>query len=87
MMHSPTLFMLMAAHGGPTVALDDISQQYFGMSPRTAQAKATAGFLPVTAFRASQKSPYQVHLADLAAYIDTKREEARERKIMLSIPD
>lgn len=85
MMHSPTLFMLMASYGGPTVSLDSISEQYFGMSHRTAQAKATAGQLPVPAFRASQKSPYQVHLADLASYIDTKRTEAKERTSLMAI--
>ncbi|WP_417763958.1 pyocin activator PrtN family protein [Shewanella sp.] len=84
-MHSPTLFMLMASYGGPTIKLDSISETYFGMAPKTAQAKATAGLLPIPAFRASQKSPYQVHLADLAHYIDSKRDEASYRVEQLSV--
>ena len=84
---SPTLFMLMAAHnGGPTVRLDEVAELYFGLSPRTAQARATAGTLPVPAFRATQKSPYLIHLLDLAAYIDEQREQAAARVQHLSIP-
>lgn len=87
-MNSPTLFMLMATYGGgPTVSLDSISEQYFGLSNGTARAHATAGRLPVPAFRASQKSPYQVHLSDLAIYIDSKRSEAQERVKLMSLPD
>lgn len=83
---SPTLFMLMAAHdGGPTVRLDEVAELYFGLSPRTAQARATAGTLPVPAFRATQKSPYLVHLLDLAGYIDAQRKEAAERLNRLSV--
>lgn len=84
---SPTLFMLMAGHnGGPTVKLSDISEHYFGMSGRTAQAKATAGLLPIPAFRNNQKAPYLVHLNDLANYLDTQRQEATKRWSSMQLP-
>lgn len=84
---SPTLFMLMATHGsGPTVKLEDITEHYFGISPRTAQARATAGKLPVPAFRVNQKSPYLVHLVDLAQYIDDQRQTAIDRMNEMSMP-
>lgn len=87
MSFSPTLFMLMAAHGGgPTIELSAISEHYFGMSGRTAQAKATAGLLPVPAFRSSQKAPYLIHLADLADYIDRQRQAAADHLEQMQVP-
>lgn len=83
---SPTVFMLMATYGGvTTVRLDDVADLYFGMAPQTAKAKATAGLLPVPVFRASQKSPYLIHLVDLATYIDTQRKAAAERIQRLNV--
>lgn len=83
---SPTLFLLMATYGSVTaVRLDDVADLYFGMAPQTAKAKATAGLLPVPAFRASQKSPYLIHLVDLAEYIDAQRQAAAERMQRLSV--
>lgn len=85
-LYSPTLFMLMSIYPGPTVKLEDIADHYFGVSPRTAQARVTAGRLPIPAFRINQKAPYLVHLSDLAQFIDDQRQEAADHMKQMSMP-
>ncbi|HAT42385.1 MAG TPA: pyocin activator protein PrtN [Rheinheimera sp.] len=83
-MTSPTLWMLMAQFNGQaTVTLESICNQYFGMSSQKASVSAQKCTLPVPAFRlsSSQKSPWLVHLSDLALHIDKCRELASKENI------
>ena len=83
-MSSPTLWMLMAQFNGQaTVTLESICNTYFGMSIQKAASSALKCTLPVPAFRLaeSQKSPWLVHLSDLAVHIDKCREQAAKENI------
>lgn len=83
-MSSQTLWMLMAQFDGKaTVRLDEISLDYFAMSPAKAAVHAKHCTLPVPAFRMqpSQKAPWLVHLSDLAAHIDNCRAAAAKENI------
>ncbi|MPW28245.1 pyocin activator protein PrtN [Agarivorans sp. B2Z047] len=73
-----THFYLMAEFEMSDVRLSDISEKYFGLAPATARMRASAGRLPVPAYRETQKSEYLVNLHDLAEWIDRKRAEAKE---------
>jgi hypothetical protein len=83
-MASQTLWMLMAQFDGrATVRLDEISNDYFALSPVKAAAQAIRCTLPVPAFRMqpSQKAPWLVHLSDLAMHIDNCRAAAAKDNI------
>ena len=58
--------------------LDDICQEYFGITPRIAQRKASLGLLPVPAFRISgtRKGPLYVLQKDLDAHVQKQYNEA-----------
>ncbi|MGJ7459350.1 pyocin activator PrtN family protein [Halomonas sp. RA08-2] len=74
-----TYFGLLAEFDGRAeIPLDEVAPRYFGISPRTASARAGAQALPVPAYRAgdSQKSPWLVSAVDLAKYLDARRAEA-----------
>jgi hypothetical protein len=73
-----TLFLLMAEYDGQaTVPLSDVAARYLGLSTREANYRANKQTLPFPTFRAGwNKSAYQVHLSDLAAYLDACRAEA-----------
>ena len=76
-----TYFGLLAEFNGRAeIPLDEVAPRYFGISPRTASARAGAQALPVPAYRAgdSQKSPWLVSAVDLARYLDERRAEAHE---------
>ncbi|NCC41686.1 MAG: pyocin activator protein PrtN [Gammaproteobacteria bacterium] len=84
-----TTFLLLAEHGTADIALATIAEKYLGMSIRIAAGKAARGELPFPAYRASsQKSPWLVNVADLAAWIDGERAKAAEesRKRSTGIP-
>lgn len=62
----------------PTVRLDDICAEFFGMDRAKAYQRANLNALPVPTFRAgSRKSPRLVHLDDLAKWLDEQRAAAR----------
>ena len=75
-----TSFLLLAQYEKPLIPLKEISEEYFGCAPVTAQKKASSGNLPLPIVRLgeSQKSPLFVHINDLAEFIDQRVEEARE---------
>lgn len=78
-----TVFLLLAEFEKPLVPLSDICERYFSCNPNTARDRATAGKLPVPAFRTgdSQKAPYMVDIRDLAEFIDKQRSNAKEMQI------
>lgn len=82
-----TLFLLMAQYDGRAVIpLDAVCKDYFShVSVEKFLRKVSAGEIeiPITRIEASQKSAKGVHLQDLAAYIDKRRDEAlREAKAL-----
>ncbi|MBQ4844396.1 pyocin activator PrtN family protein [Pseudoalteromonas sp. MMG005] len=72
-------FALLARFESPVIQLKDISEEFFGISPRTAQQKANAGEFPVPTFKAldSERSPMLVNIADLAEYLEKRYKEGR----------
>ncbi|MGF1762464.1 pyocin activator PrtN family protein [Aliivibrio kagoshimensis] len=73
-----TNFALLARFGSPTVELKEISKEFFGITPKTAEQKAKAYDFPVPTFklRDSERSPTLIKIEDLAAYIDERYELA-----------
>ncbi|AQM20528.1 MULTISPECIES: pyocin activator PrtN family protein [Vibrio] len=74
-----TNFALLARFGSPTVELKQISKEFFGITPKTAEQRAKACDFPVPTFklRDSERSPTLIKIEDLAAYIDQRYEDAR----------
>jgi hypothetical protein len=74
-----TAFALLARFESPTVKLDDICEEFFGLGRDKAYQLANLNSLPVPTFRASQsqKAPRLVHIEDLAKYLDAQRAEAK----------
>ena len=76
-----TYFGLLAEFNGRAeLPLEEVAPRYFGISVKTASARALAQGLPVPAYRAvdSQKAPWLVSASDLANYLDKRRAEASE---------
>ena len=75
-----TAFLLMAQYGGkPVIPVDDICRDFFThLTPDKLVRKISAGeiAIPLVRIEASQKSAKGIHLTDLAAYIDARREAA-----------
>ncbi|MDE1210809.1 pyocin activator PrtN family protein [Vibrio aestuarianus] len=74
-----TNFALLARFGSPTVELKQVSKEFFGITPKTAEQRAKACDFPVPTFklRDSERSPTLIKIEDLAAYIDQRYEDAR----------
>lgn len=75
-----TAFALLARFESPTVALEDICEEFFGLRRDKAYQHASMQSLPVPTFRASdsQKAPRLVHVDDLARYLDAQRAKAQK---------
>ena len=75
-----TSFLLMAQYGGkPVIPIEDVCRDLFThLTPEKLVRKISAGeiAIPLVRMEASQKSAKGVHLTDLAAYIDARREAA-----------
>lgn len=72
-----TAFLLLAEHNRAILPLEEVAERYLGLNERVARAKATRGELPFPAFQpGSQKGPWLVNIADLAAWLDTERDRA-----------
>ncbi|RLV60973.1 pyocin activator protein PrtN [Parashewanella curva] len=71
-------FALMAQFGKPVVRLEEICDEYLGMSKAVATQHAKAGTLSIPVYRAtdSNKAPWLVNLSDLAQCFEQKRDEA-----------
>lgn len=84
-----TAFLLAAMYdGAPIIPLARVAEDHFETTEKTFIRKHEAGEidLPIVRLdRNSQKSARGVHLADLAAFIDNRREIAkREHAAMMS---
>jgi hypothetical protein len=75
-----TNFALLARFGSPTVELKQVSNEFFGITPKTAEQRAKACDFPVPTFklRDSERSPTLIKIEDLAAYIDERYQAARD---------
>lgn len=69
---------LLAVHETPTIALDDIAEQYLNLSLAQARRKAARQDLPFPVFKmgAGLKAPYVVAVSDLAKYIEDEQRKA-----------
>ncbi|MBE8168099.1 MAG: pyocin activator protein PrtN [Shewanella sp.] len=78
-------FLLMAQFGKAVVRLDEICDEYLGMSKATATMRAKSGTLEVPAYRATQsnKSPWLVNVSDLAECFEKSRSEAAQDSVHL----
>lgn len=86
-MSSKTLFLLMAEfEGRAAVKLEEVLHYTNFKTLPEANKAANAGELMIPVFRMaqSQKSPYIVHLEDLAEAVDTARQEGKEKALLLS---
>ncbi|EKO3392640.1 pyocin activator PrtN family protein [Vibrio fluvialis] len=74
-----TTFALLARFKSTTVDLKDVSKEFFGITPKTAEQRAKACSFPIPTFklRDSERSPTLIKIEDLAAYIDKRYEEAK----------
>ena len=73
-----TLDILIENFKSPTIPLDAICVNYFGLNEIQASKKASLQQLPVPAFRlGSNKSRWHIHAVELAAYIDSENEKAK----------
>jgi hypothetical protein len=73
-----TQFALLARFGSPTIELKQVSNEFFGITPKTAEQRAKACDFPVPTFklRDSERSPTLIKIEDLAAYIDKRYQAA-----------
>lgn len=75
-----TTFLLMAQYGGMAIIpVEKVCSDFFShLTPEKFIRKVTAGeiAIPVVRMEGSQKSAKGVHLVDMAAYLDARREAA-----------
>ncbi len=74
-----TAFALAFRFGTTIVPLKDISEEFLGITAKTANTRANTGDIeiPVFQLRESSKSPYLVKIEDLAFYIDECHRKAK----------
>ncbi|MGD8121166.1 pyocin activator PrtN family protein [Vibrio sp. TRT 2004] len=74
-----TKYALHARFGTPIVALGDICEEFFHINAETANGKANSQSLPIPTFRMEdhKRSPFMVHLDDLADLIDLRIRAAK----------
>lgn len=81
-----TAFLLMAQYNAAVIPLELVCKDYFQhLTPNEFARKATNGSLdiPVVRIETSAKATRGVHLADLARWIDERREAARKENDQL----
>lgn len=82
-----TLFLLMAQYDGRAIIpIETICRDYFShLTVEKLMRKVAAGeiTLPIVRAERSQKSARGVHLSDLAAYLDDRRDIARRELLAL----
>ena len=77
LLRGSTYAALLIQYGRAVVPLRELSESMLGTTPERAQVMAKRGELGLPVFRAlGPRSPWQIHLYDLAQHIDTRRTEA-----------
>ncbi|AIU67958.1 pyocin activator PrtN family protein [Vibrio coralliilyticus] len=81
-----TTFALLARFESPTVELKQVCQEFFGITPKTAEQRAKACDFPVPTFklRDSERSPSLIKVEDLAAFIDQRHKEAQDDWLLIN---
>ena len=74
-----TIKAIIAEYGTAEIPLERICERYMGMGIEVAKERAAAAKLPCPAYKTAPKAPWHVRASDLAALIDTRAEQARER--------
>ena len=74
-----TAFALMARYGSTVLQLNDICEEFLGITPKTAHTRAgSVGIeIPVFQLRESTRAPFLVKVEDLAFYIDECHRKAK----------
>ena len=74
-------FALLARFNNPVVPLKEVCQEFFGITPKTAEQKAKAGTLPVPTFkmRDSERAPTLVNISDLGEFLELRYQQGREQ--------
>lgn len=72
--------LLMAQYESPTIPLEEVRETYFNItSKRESDNKARNHDYPVPVFKlGGQRSPWMLHIKDLADYIDRVQREQSE---------
>ena len=79
-----TYATLLVEYGRTMVPLRDIAEPILGMAPERACVLAARGEIMVPSFRAGgPRSPWLVHLYDLAQHIDAQRVQAGSRHVLV----
>lgn len=82
-----TAFLLMAQYDGAAVIpVEAVCRDYFGhLTPAQFMRKANKGEidLPIVRIEPSQKAATGIHISDLAAWIDARREAAKKENDQL----
>ncbi|SEQ48291.1 Pyocin activator protein PrtN [Amphritea atlantica] len=80
--YNSTALMLMLQYGSPTVELRTICHLFGFKDEYEANRAASEGRLPITVskLRDSQKSPYLIHVEDLATFIEQQRQRGAEEQ-------
>ena len=74
-----TQLALIAEFEAVVIPLETVAEKYFNQSKRNAYANANRQAYPFKVFRlGDQKSPWLVHVSDLADYIDKTREKSAQ---------
>ena len=77
LLRGSTYAALLVQYGRAVVPLRELSESMLGTTPERAQVLAKRGELGLPVFRAlGPRSPFQIHLYDLAQHIDARRTEA-----------
>ena len=77
LLRGSTYAALLIQYGRAVVPLRELSESMLGTTPERAQVMAKRGELGLPVFRAlGPRSPWQIHLYDLAQHIDARRTEA-----------
>ena len=83
LLRGSTYATLLVEHRSTVVPLRDIAKPYLGTSVERAQVMANRGDLELPCFRlGNQRSPWLVHLFDLAQHIDAQRAEAGSKHVV-----
>ncbi len=69
----------MAEYGTTVIPLNEVCEKYLGLTPQTANYRASTHQLPFNTFRVGKtnKAPRMVHIEDLAHYIEEQQKHAQ----------
>jgi hypothetical protein len=83
LLRGSTYATLLVEHGSAVVPLRELAEPYLGTSVERAHIMAKQGIVGLPVFRAGgSRSPWLVHLYDLAKHIDAQRSEAGSEHVV-----